>query len=395
MLGERDLLRLPPRERHVDLRLRIEALRGIREHLPTGVDVDRGGRERARRQADNLARQLGVRRVDAEDRERIDDGVGMLLALAYPDRIGRLRAEQPGRYQLTNGRGAVVADTDALAREPFLSIAELDAGEREARVFLAAPIARQRLVEIFAERIREEERLQWDPRTAAVIARRERRLGAMIIDEGALASPPPARSVAAMIDGIRAMGIDCLPWTEALRTWQRRVLFLRQFDAERWPDVSDRQLLATLEGWLAPYLDGITRRDHLSRIDLGNALRAQLDYPLQRELDEQAPTHLLVPSGSHIALDYQADGTVVLAARLQEMFGLATTPSLARGRATVLVHLLSPAGRPLQVSRDLAGFWRGSYQDVKKDMKGRYPRHHWPDDPLTAVATRRAKPRGT
>lgn len=393
LLGERDLLRLPPGERQVDMRLRVEALRGVRDHLPATAQVDRGTRERVRRQADNLLQQLGVRRNDATDQAVIDDAIGVLLALAYPDRVARLRADQPGRYQLTNGRGAVVAETDALARQAFLAIAELDAGEREARIFLAAPIAREHLIELFADRLRDEERLQWDARTATVIARRERRLGALIIDEAALSSPPPARAVAAMIEGIRALGIDCLPWTDALRNWQRRVLFLRQFEPDRWPDVSDERLLATLEVWLAPYLDGITRRDHLARVDLGSALRGHLDHALQRELDQQAPTHQTVPSGSSIALDYQADGTVVLAARLQEMFGLAATPTLARGRATVLIHLLSPAGRPLQVTRDLAGFWRGSYQDVRKDMKGRYPKHDWPDDPMTAVATRRAKPR--
>jgi ATP-dependent helicase HrpB len=395
LLGERDLLRLPPTERAIDMRMRVEALRGIRDHLPAMADIDRGGRERARRLADNYRQQLGVSGRGGGEPADIDAGTGALIALAYPDRIGRLRNEQPGRYQLTSGRGAIVAETDALARQPLLAIAELDAGEREARVFLAAPVSRQQLGELFADRIRSEDRLQWDARSAAVIARREQRLDALVLEDAALTAIDPARAVAAMIEGIRALGIDALPWTGALRSWQQRVLFLRQFEPERWPDVCDPTLLATLEDWLAPYLDGITRRDHLARVDLAAALRGQLDYAQQRELDEQAPTHLTVPSGSSIALDYQADGSVILAARLQEMFGLGTTPTLARGRATVLIHLLSPAGRPLQVTRDLAGFWRGSYQDVKKDMKGRYPRHHWPDDPLTAVATRKAKPRRT
>jgi ATP-dependent helicase HrpB len=195
-----------------------------------------------------------------------------------------------------------------------------------------------------------------------------------------------------MLDGIRAMGVGALPWSDATRAWQARVMFMHRHQTESWPDVSDRQLLATVDTWLAPFLSGITRREHLARLDLPAALRTLLTWQQQRDLDEQAPTHITVPSGSRIALDYTPEEAPVLAARLQELFGMHATPRLAGGRAAVMVHLLSPAGRPVQVTRDLASFWATGYQEVRKELKGRYPKHYWPEDPLTAVATRKVRP---
>jgi ATP-dependent helicase HrpB len=228
-----------------------------------------------------------------------------------------------------------------------------------------------------------------------VIARSERRLGHLIIAESPLDRLDPQRSVEAMIAGIRAMGIAALPWDIALRTWQRRVLFLRRHDqaAPAWPDVSDANLEQTLEQWLAPFLSGITRREHLQKLDLRAALMAMLTFTQQRELDAQAPTHIEVPSGSRITLDYGNDDSVVLAARLQELFGMQSTPRIAHNRVAVLIHLLSPARRPVQVTTDLANFWKHGYQEVRKELKGRYPKHYWPEDPFTAVATHRVRPR--
>jgi ATP-dependent helicase HrpB len=191
---------------------------------------------------------------------------------------------------------------------------------------------------------------------------------------------------------IRRHGLDCLPWTPALRNWQARVMFLRRTDSASWPDVSDTRLSATLENWLAPYLSGCTRFSQLAKIPLRQVFDTLLDHRQQRQLDELAPTHVTVPTGSRLPVDYSSE-TPVLAVHLQELFGLAQTPSIARGKVPLLLHLLSPAHRPVQMTRDLAGFWRSSYRDVKKDMKGRYPKHYWPDDPLRAAPTRRAKKR--
>ncbi|MFO1435638.1 MAG: ATP-dependent helicase C-terminal domain-containing protein [Gammaproteobacteria bacterium] len=394
MLGERDLLRLPPEARNVDMRLRVEALRGIRDHLPAGAVVDRGVRERASQQAASWRQKLAATSDTSVD-DVANDGAGILLALAYPDRIARLRSGQPGRYQLSNGRGATLADTDALARSEFLAIAEIDAGDRDAKIFLAAPLRRETLESLYASQIQNAERVFWDNRSDAVVARSERRLGQLIIEESPLDRSDPQLTAAAMVEGIRAMGIAALPWDATLRNWQQRVLFLRKHAAATasWPDVSDANLELTLEQWLAPFLSGMTRREHLQKLDLRAALLSLLSYAQQRELDAQAPTHIEVPSGSRIALDYGNDGAVVLAARLQELFGMQSTPRIAYNRVAVLIHLLSPARRPVQVTTDLANFWKHGYQEVRRELKGRYPKHYWPEDPFTAVATHRVRPR--
>jgi ATP-dependent helicase HrpB len=391
LLGERDLLRWPMHAREVDMRMRVEALRGIREHLPAAAEVDRGVRERARRLAEGWRAQLGLGRGSGESAS-IDTHTGVLLALAYPDRIARRRGGQAGRFRLSNGRGAEFPETDLLARAEFLAIADLDAGEREARVFLAAPLELAQVQSVFARQISTIDSVAWDRRAEAVVARREQRLGGLVIAESALESVDPRRAGDAMLEGVRALGIGALPWTDAERAWQARVMFMRRHEPEAWPDVCDERLFASLEDWLAPFLAGMTRREHLARLDLRAALHALLAWQQQRDLDEQAPTHIVVPSGSRIALDYRAGEAPVLAARLQEMFGLRETPRLARGRAAVVIHLLSPAGRPVQVTRDLASFWATGYQEVRKELKGRYPKHYWPEDPLTAIATRRVKP---
>ncbi len=419
LLSERDLLKLPPESRAADLRLRLEALRGVRDHLPAGAVIDRGGAERTRKlmqswhpprdhgtstdQAARHGRLRGSRReLERSDqnlagvlsRESVDvESAGLLVALAYPDRIARLRTGQPGRYVLSNGRGATLPEIDPLAREEFLAIADLDAGEREARIYLAAPITRAQLECNFASLITTTDTVAWDSGLQAVTARRERRLQKLLIEESKLESIDTQLSASAMLAGVRTMGLAALPWNEETRAWQARVLFLRRDDSTSWPDVSERGLLASMEDWLAPWLGGLTRGDQLARVDLRAALRALLTREQQRRLDAWAPTHLTVPSGSHIALDYTHPDGPVLAARLQELFGLKETPRVAGGRMPVLVQLLSPAGRPVQTTRDLGSFWARGYHDVKRDLKGRYPKHYWPDDPAEAVATRRVRPR--
>jgi ATP-dependent helicase HrpB len=352
-------------------------------------EADRSACRRALRQADALRRAAGVRLAPAgETREPI----GRLLAWAYPERIGRRRAGSAGRYRLANGRGAFFASLEPLAAAEWIVAAELDGERREARIFLAAAYDRETLLDQHAGRTLQREVVAWDARRRAVVAERQLSLGALLLKSEPLAAADPGAVAAALIQGIRAEGITCLPWTRELRSWQERVLYLRRAAAgEQWPDVSDSELAASLESWLAPHLVGLARLPDLRRVDLGAALGALLSWRQRRELGSLAPTHLTVPSGSRIRLDYSGESPV-LAVRLQEMFGCADTPRLGAGRP-VLLHLLSPAGRPVQVTADLAGFWQRGYPEVKKDLKGRYPRHPWPDDPLAAPPTRRAKRR--
>jgi ATP-dependent helicase HrpB len=312
--------------------------------------------------------------------------------LAYPDRIAQRRAGSDPKYRLSNGRGAVLPQSDPLAAQDWITVADLDGAAREARIFLAAPVTQGEIEAEFAADIARVDTVYWDARAAAVVARRQRRLGELVLDErpldGAMAEE---RVIAAMIEGIREMGLAVLPWTKELDAWRQRVLFLRKLDgdASDWPDVSDAGLTATLETWLAPYLTGISRRDHLRRLDLGEVLKAMLPWDKRKTLDTEAPTHVTVPSGSRLAIDYGADGGPALEVKLQEMFGAQATPAIARGRVPLVLRLLSPARRPIQVTRDLAGFWRTSYIEVRKQMRGKYPKHNWPEDPLAAAPTAR------
>jgi ATP-dependent helicase HrpB len=275
-------------------------------------------------------------------------------------------------------------------------VAALDAGEREARIQLAAPLALADLERHFKAAIEPFERVAWDARSGAVVAERGRRLGAIEIERLPWREAPPERLQAAMLEGLRELGLAALPWTRELEQWRARVGFLRAQSVDgtaAWPDLSDAALLADLADWLGPWLAGVTRREHLARVQLAEALHARLDHAARRRLDEFAPTHLVVPSGSRLAIDYSS-GVPELSVRLQEVFGLAATPRVAGGRVPVTMQLLSPAGRPVQRTQDLASFWSRGYADVRKDLRGRYPKHYWPDDPQTAVATRRTRPSG-
>ena len=389
LLNERDVLRIPA-GRDVDLRLRLDALREGR--APAGASIDVGARQRVQRGIDLLDRQVEQSSTPAN--VATDEDVGRLLALAYPDRIGQSRGEG-GRYLLTSGRGARLTDVNNIARSQFLVVADIDAGEREALIRLAAPISRDTLESEFAAHIESRERIEWSPREQAVAALRERWLGALTLESRRLEHPDPARVITASIDGIRASGLEALPWSRESRALQARMIFARQLDTRSsWPAVTNADLLASLDQWLAPWLEGMTRRDHWSRLDLHGALLALLDWNQQQRLNEFAPTHLLVPSGSRIPIDYSSDAPTV-SVRLQEVFGMRQTPTVADGKVPLTLQLLSPAHRPVQVTKDLESFWSRGYPEVRKELKGRYPKHFWPDDPLTAAATARARPRGT
>ncbi len=390
LLGERDILKSMPGQRDADLRWRVELLheQARSPALPRGISLERGSLERARQAARQFERQLRL-----EGKETVDpQDSGRVLALAYPDRIAQRRAGSHGQFLLSNGRGAELPAADPLAAEEFLAVADLDGEKRVARIFLAAPLSRAEVEEDFAETIDNGESVAWDSRGAAVLARRQERLGALVLKDEPLAEPAPERVTAAMLDGIRALGIGALPWTREAESLRQRALFLRRLDAAAdWPDLSDEGLLAALEEWLAPHLVGVTRQAQLDRLDLAAVLRQRLSWEQQRALDRLAPTHVTVPSGSRVPIDYGAGDVPVLAVRLQELFGAKETPAVAGGRVPLLLHLLSPAGRPLQVTRDLGGFWTGSYPAVRSEMRGRYPKHPWPDDPLAATPTARAK----
>ncbi|WCL53697.1 ATP-dependent helicase HrpB [Gimibacter soli] len=387
ILSERDFLKGPPDARDADLRLRLELLSG-KERIPAGLSLDRGAFERAKQSARDWRRQLG----DGVNTIADPSEAGRVLALAYPDRLAMKRGKQ-GDFRLSNGRGALLPATDALAREDFLAVAHLDGDKQNARIFLAAPINLADIEADFADAVTSAEEVHWDGRTETVVARRVKRLWSLELEEKPLKDASPDAKVAAMVEGIRAMGLNALPWTKELAAWRARVRFAAKHAPDDWPDLSDEALLASLEDWLAPYLTGVSRKAHLAGIDLSSALKGLIDWNAAQALDRLVPTHLTVPTGNRHPLDYDAGDVPVLACRLQEMFGATETPTIMDGRVPVLLHLLSPAHRPLAVTQDLVSFWNGAYAHVKADMKGRYPKHYWPDNPLDAEPTARAKPR--
>jgi ATP-dependent helicase HrpB len=392
ILGERDILRAGVGARDADLRLRVAVLRGDVRELQPGITVDSRAKAQAVRSSAHWQRDFTLSGADSADP---DVWTGILLAWAYPDRIGRARGDG-GRYLLANGRGARFGEPQALAKAEFIVAAELDGAEREARIFLAAPVRLADLEEHFRTHILDHAEIIWDEREHAVRARRERRLGAVLLESLEIRNPEPRAIEAAALAGLRQLGIAGLPWAPELRQWQARVMLMRQYavaSPEPWPDLSDAALAATLEEWAPPWISGFTRREHFARMQLGNALRSRLSYAQGVIVEREAPTHFTVPSGSGVAVDYLDGEIPTLSVRLQEMFGLNQTPSIAAGRLPLLLKLLSPARRPVQITRDLVSFWNRGYHEVKKDLKGRYPKHYWPEDPYTAEPTRRARPR--
>ena len=399
LLGERDLLKGLGGRQQADVRSRLDVLHGHQDHA-SGTTVDRGVYHRVTRTADMWRQQLARRSTKTSAQtSRNQHAAGILLALAYPDRIAQRQEgsqnDHAVRYLLANGRGAFFAAPDALGVEPYLAIAELDGGSQWARIGLAAPISLTEIDSLYADQIVESEAVSWDEQTQAVQALRQRRFGALVLSQRNLSKPDAALIATALLQGVRQAGVQTLAWTPELRQWQARVEFLRRTDGtdSLWPDLSDAQLSETLEQWLGPYLSGITTLDRVKRMPLDQPLHALLSWDLQRQLDRLAPTHLTVPSGSNIRVDYESADVPILAVRLQELFGCRETPRIAGGQVPVMLHLLSPAKRPVQVTKDLASFWKSAYVEVKKELRGCYPKHHWPDDPLAALPTAKTKRR--
>ncbi|RJQ66666.1 MAG: ATP-dependent helicase HrpB [Desulfobacteraceae bacterium] len=392
ILSERDALHFSGGRRDVDLGLRLDILHAFKANASVNIpdgSVDHGTLRRILKVAAVLQRRLGL-----NSPSKSSPHVGRLLAWAYPDRVAARRPDRVGRYLMTNGRSAFFDPPDPLGGHDFLVIAELDGERRDARIFMAAAYDRDTLMEQFSRRVQLRETVGWDDQRQAVAAERRLNLGALTLRSEPLSDPDPEALTAAMLAGIRDNGMAVLPWTPSARTFQSRVLLLRRVAAGEadWPDLSDAALADDLETWLAPHLKGISSMKALARLDLQKVLRSRLSRHQQQLLDSMAPTHIAVPSGARRPIDYSAEPPV-LAVRLQEMFGAVETPAIAAGRLPLQLHLLSPAGRPAQITRDLAGFWRNSYPAVKKELKGRYPKHAWPDDPHGARPTARAKPR--
>jgi ATP-dependent helicase HrpB len=282
--------------------------------------------------------------------------------------------------------------TELFGEAEFYGVAHLELGQQP-RVLLAAPVSKAEIQQHFAHQIEKVQEVRWDAATGRVVARQITRLGALVLEEGAQAQPDPERVAAALLQALQEKGIDRLPWSDEARRTRQRLAFLHQLAPDQWPDVSDAALEASLEEWLGPHLAGLRSLDQVARLDFKEMLLADLSWAQRQEMDRLAPTHLEVPSGSRIALDYADLAAPVLAVRLQEVFGLLDTPKIGGGKVPLLLHLLSPASRPVQVTRDLRSFWTTGYFEVRKDLRGRYPKHHWPDDPLSAVPTKWTKKR--
>jgi ATP-dependent helicase HrpB len=365
----------------VDLDARVDQFR--RDRSPRASSA----RSLAQRWAQQVASTEGPAGED------ISPSTGIMLALAFPDRVARNRGN--GSFVLANGRGAAIEQTSSLARAPYIAVAELTGTAAQGRILLAAPIAQEDIEARFADQIENTEEISFDRNAMALRARRKKTLHAITLSEAPIALSPSAETARVFAAGLVAAGLDRLPWSKALKQWRDRVMFLRKAEGDSWPDLSDTALAAECENWLVPALYDKTSLKELSPGDLSDALMALLPWELRARLEREAPTHFEAPTGTMLAIDYEAEQGPTIAVRLQELFGLNIHPSIAKGAVPLVLELLSPAQRPVQVTRDLPGFWRGSYAAVRSDLRGRYPRHPWPEDPATALPTRRVKPRGT
>jgi ATP-dependent helicase HrpB len=360
-------------------------------------------RDRSQRaeSARNLARRW-VAQVAASEKispQAVGDppSTGATLALAFPDRIARNRSN--GSFVLANGRGAAIDQSSPLSRAPFIAVAELTGSAAQGRILLAAPITPAEIEAHFADQIETADEVAFDRGAMALRARRRKRLHALTLSEAPLALKPSAETAAILADGLIAAGLDKLPWSKPAMQWRDRVMFLRKAEGgaseNPWPDLSDKALASRRETWLLPMLHDKTSLKEISPGDLSEAMMTLMPWDLRARLEREAPTHFEAPTGTQLAIDYQAEQGPTIAVRLQELFGLNVHPSIAKGRIPLVLELLSPAHRPVQVTRDLPNFWRGSYAAVRSDLRGRYPRHSWPEDPAAAQPTRRVKPRGT
>ena len=366
----------------VDLRERLTALH--RDRAPRARDA----RAMAQRWAQAAPEESNAAGGD-------EASAGALVALAYPERVAKNRGGASGAFLLVNGRGATVDPASPLAREPFLAVAELTGTAAHGRILSAAPVTLAEIEQRFADRIATREDIIFDAASASLRGRRSRRLGAITLAEQPMPVAPNETTAQKLADGIAGLGIARLPWSKALQHWRDRVMFLRASEGDEWPDLSDAALAGTAAEWLTPLVADKTALGEITADKLNNALRTLVPWPLQRRLDAEAPTHFEAPTGSQVPIDYEAEGGPKIAIRVQELFGLDRHPAVAGGRVPLVIELLSPAHRPVQTTRDLPGFWRGSYAAVRTEMRGRYPKHPWPEDPIAAPPTRRAKPRGT
>jgi len=384
LLEERDVLRPDSASRDADVRLRLRVLSS-----PSGdhdARLDRGRLYRVRERARVLRSLLAVQGAGIDE-----DAAGWLLALAYPDRVARRRGVA-GRYLMRSGSGARLDDGSALSTAPWLSVAETDGQRPEARIFLAAPLDQADVERLFAPQVVREHVVEWQRASGVVAVHRRERLGALVLREVPARDVDEQQVARVLLDAIEHEDGVQLRWDVAARRLRERVAFIRLLE-DGWPDWSDPALRQSMSVWLLPHLVGVQRRTAVESLDLASILLAQLSFAKRETLDRVAPTHIEVPTGSRVPVDYSDPGAPFIAVRLQEMFGLAETPRVAGGRVPLMLHLLSPAGRPVQVTRDLGGFWRSSYFDVRKELRGRYPKHEWPEDPLSAAPTRRAKRR--
>jgi ATP-dependent helicase HrpB len=363
----------------VDLSHRLDQLRRDRSRRA----------EEARGMARRWANEAGDGKRDGKT------SVGALLALAYPDRVAKNRGGGQGGFLLANGRGGTLDPATSLSREPYIVAAELIGTAAQARILLAAAISQSEIERLFADRIEAREEVTVDPATLGLRGRKARRLGAIALSEQIAPVKPSPDNAVKLAEAIAAAGLDRLPFSKHLDQWRDRVMFLRKSEGEEWPDLSNAALAATAQEWLAPLFADKAALKELGADELSSAVMELLPWNMRRRLDAEAPTHFEAPTGTQVPIDYEAEAGPTISIRVQELFGLNQHPSIAGGRVPLVIALLSPAHRPVQLTRDLPGFWRGSYGAVRTELRGRYPRHPWPDDPANAMPTRRAKRPGT
>ncbi|MBW5468042.1 ATP-dependent helicase HrpB [Brevibacillus formosus] len=389
LLEERDIVRGRQASADADMRTRVEMLRQVanKQSGAGELPIDAGACKRLWKEAAHFKRiWINNKPGDTSARTEV---TGRLLAFAYPDRIAQRRAD--GRYLLRNGRGAAFSVQQPLAASPYIVAAELDDQGADSRILLAASVEESELLNDCAMQITERMNVWWEHTAGAVRSRKQKRLGSILLADIA-AEASPDEVLTALLDGIKEEGLEILPWNRQARQYRERLLFIHRLE-EGWPNVEDEALLVSLEEWLGPHVYGFKKKEDLQSLSVTTLLEGMLSWEQRRQLDEYAPTHVIVPSGSKIPVDYSDPAAPVLSVRLQELFGWQDSPRIGRGRVPLTLHLLSPAHRPVQVTRDLASFWAHAYFEVKKDLKGRYPKHYWPDDPLAAIPTNRTRPR--
>ncbi|MBI2428250.1 MAG: ATP-dependent helicase HrpB [Ignavibacteriales bacterium] len=382
LLESRDLLR-GKSDSDIDLFTRYSALK-------EGKSSDTYALQRIREQSARLLKSMNEPPATNLERNQVHNQIGKLVALAYPERVAK-RREQNGKYQLSGNTVGVLPQHSALVREEYLAVAEVDGAGNEVKIFLAAPITKEDIVEIFSQQIETKEEIFWDTKLEGIVARSVTRLGSIELSQQPF-EPTPEKVMPMVCNAIRTLGLQSLPWDKESESLRRRSEWLRtqKIVADDWIDLSDERMLSTLEEWLGPSLHGIKKRSQLQKLDMAGIIGSLFTFDQRKKLDRLAPTHLIVPTGSQIPIDY-TNPQPILAVRLQEMFGETKTPTVAGGKVKVLLHLLSPARRPLAVTQDLPSFWNNAYQDVRKDMRGEYPKHYWPENPLVAEPTKRTK----